>query len=115
MTLADHAYHLKRTFGLTLEQYQELLERQGGGCAICGRTPKQEGRSLSVDHDHHTGEIFGILCMSCNKILVGHIRDAMLFLKAAKYLTTGTGLFVPPGMEKPKRRRRRRSAKNTRS
>src|SRR6266566_8325664 len=42
--------HLRRTFGISQRDYDELLARQGGGCAICGRRPKRS--SLHVDHDH---------------------------------------------------------------
>src|SRR4051812_30023914 len=36
-------YQLNRNFGITIEQYEEILSEQGGGCAICGRTPEEEG------------------------------------------------------------------------
>ena len=49
----DRDAHLRRTFGITQGDYLELLERQGGGCAICGRTPGKV--ALHVDHDHETG------------------------------------------------------------
>lgn len=101
-------YWLKERFGITNEIYEELLESQGGGCAICGLERERNGNHLAVDHDHKTGEIFGILCAACNKILVGHIRNPVLFTKAGEYLTKGTGLFVPEKHKKPKRRRRPR-------
>ena len=91
-------------YGINQEQYEEMLAEQGGSCAICGKTPEEEGRNLAVDHDHKTGEIFGILCSLCNKILVGRIREPAAFKRAAEYLEKGTGLFVPP---KPKKRKRR--------
>lgn len=99
---------LKYTYGITQEKYEELLAQQEGGCAICGKTPEEEGRNLSVDHDHVTGEIFGILCTHCNKFLVGHLREPSAFERAAEYLKQGTGLFVPPDKVKPKRRRRKK-------
>lgn len=103
MSQKQREYHLKRTYGITLDQYAELLERQGGGCGVCGKTPEEEGRNLAVEHDHGTREIVGLCCMRCNHRLLGRIRDPELFEKAAKYLRGGTGWFVPP---KPKRRRR---------
>lgn len=96
-------YNLKRNFGITEEQYNTILQKQGGGCAVCGRSPEEEKRNLAVDHDHKTGEIFGILCWFCNHKLIGKNRQADLYVKAAEYLKEGTGLFVPP---KPKRRRK---------
>jgi len=53
--------------GLTVGQYEELLEAQGGGCAICGNPPKT--RRLDVDHDHRTGAIRGLLCHVHNRVL----------------------------------------------
>ena len=63
-------------YGITEAQYNELLERQGGGCAICGRTQEENGRAryLSVDHDHRCcpgkkscGKcVRGLLCLRCN-------------------------------------------------
>lgn len=101
-------YMLNYTYGLSQDQYEDMLAEQGGGCAICGKTPEEEGRNLAVDHSHTTGEIFGILCASCNKVLVGHVREPILFAKAADYLSKGSGLFVPTDKIKPKRRRRKR-------
>src|SRR5688572_26282042 len=48
--------YLRRKYGITLEQYDEMFESQGGVCAICGREPRDD-ISLHVDHDHETGEV----------------------------------------------------------
>ena len=53
-----------RKYGLTTEQYDELLVAQGGVCAVCAEPPAR-GR-LHVDHDHGTGRIRGLLCRRCN-------------------------------------------------
>lgn len=55
---------LLRKYSITLEQYDELLARQNGGCAICGR--KAGKRPLHVDHCHLTGRVRGLLCHQCN-------------------------------------------------
>lgn len=65
--------HLRRRYGITLDEYDALLAEQGGGCVICGATQKDGGRELPVDHDHETGEIRGILCNSCN-VTLGRIE-----------------------------------------
>lgn len=101
-------YMIKLTFGITSEQYQELLERQNYSCAICGRHETEFSKKLAVDHDHKTNEIFGLLCTLCNQRIVGKIRNPDLFLKAAEYLKQGTGWFVPP---KRKKRRCRKKIK----
>ena len=79
------AEHLRRKYGITVEQYDEMLEAQGGGCCICGRPPRED-ISLHVDHDHSTGEIRGILCFRCNNALADFQDDQQLLAKAAAYL-----------------------------
>jgi Recombination endonuclease VII len=77
--------HLRRKYGLTADQFDAMLARQGGGCAICGRT-KDRGRSLAVDHDAVTGALRGILCQNCNRAIgqLGHDPDRLR--KATRYL-----------------------------
>ena len=77
--------HLKRKYGMTIEQYDAMLEAQGGGCLICGRAPRDD-ISLHVDHDHTTGKIRGILCFCCNNALADFQEDVQLLAKAAAYL-----------------------------
>lgn len=77
---------LVRKYGLTLEQYQELLDSQGGVCAICKEVPQGKSRA-PVDHDHGTGIVRGILCHQCN-VGLGHFRDdPKLLIAATDYLT----------------------------
>lgn len=77
-------YHLQKTYGITSEEYDEMLEAQGGVCKICGATPG--ARRLAVDHCHDTGEIRGLLCYNCNSAL-GRFQDNIALLEAAiKYL-----------------------------
>jgi hypothetical protein len=73
----------RRELGVTVEQYDELLASQHGGCAICGAPPKT--RRLDVDHDHRTGKIRGLLCHRCNRALPAWIKPEWLH-KAANYL-----------------------------
>ena len=66
--------NLKKNYGITVEEYDALLEKQGGVCAICKRPPKKV--RLAVDHDHgQTGResVRGLLCWICNKKIVGMI------------------------------------------
>lgn len=88
-----HAARLRYNFGLTREQYDEILKAQGGGCAICGRTDlgAKVGRGrntklLGVDHCHRTNLVRGILCHKCN-LGIGHLNDDLgLVWKAMVYL-----------------------------
>lgn len=61
----------RRKFGISTEIYEKMLEEQGGVCDICKRPPKNN--RLSVDHDHDTGAIRGLLCPPCNRSIEWHI------------------------------------------
>ncbi len=76
---------LRKTYGISLADYNRMLKAQGGGCYICGRKPKN--RALDVDHSHRTGKVRGILCHRCNRGLTWFSDDPVLFRKAAKYLS----------------------------
>ncbi|HET9609909.1 MAG TPA: endonuclease VII domain-containing protein, partial [Acidimicrobiales bacterium] len=77
--LRDQYY--RRTFGISADDVDALLEAQGGGCAICGERPARVA-SLHLDHCHETGAVRGILCLSCNQGL-GKFRDDPGLLDAA--------------------------------
>ncbi len=66
---------LKNRYGLTPDEYDEMFEAQSGRCAICGSPP--EGKRLSVDHDHQTDEVRGLLCQPCNLVL-GSVEALLL-------------------------------------
>ena len=72
------------SYGLTLSCFNYLLEKQGGGCAICGKTSgwKANGGNLVVDHCHKSKNVRGLLCPSCNRGL-GQFEDNPNFLKKA--------------------------------
>jgi len=81
---------LKRCYGLTLADYDCLLEAQGRSCAICKCTENGSKEYLAVDHDHETGEIRGLLCDKCNSG-IGFLRDDPdLVEAAARYLRETT-------------------------
>jgi hypothetical protein len=74
--------------GATLEEYEALLEAQGGVCAICQGPPNGKDPDIyHIDHDHETGVLRGLLCHSCNTSL-GHFRDDVATLRRAiEYLS----------------------------
>jgi len=76
-------WHLRTKYGLTPEHYEEMLERQGGGCAICGKPPGDT--ALHVDHCHETGRVRGLLCFSCNAGLGQFKHDPELLEAALTY------------------------------
>jgi hypothetical protein len=71
--------HLKLRFGISPRDYDEIFDRQGGLCAIC---KEKSLKRLSVDHNHLTGEVRGLLCASCNFGL-GFFKDNPESLKNA--------------------------------
>jgi hypothetical protein len=85
---------LRRLYGLTLEEYQVLLSKQHGVCAICSEPPRGKRRFLAVDHDHETGAVRGLLCTTCN-VGLGALRDSPVLVQAAlTYLEQGSILAV---------------------
>lgn len=105
---ARNSYLLKK-FGITESQYDLLYEKQAGTCAVCGRHSSAFKNRLSVDHDHYTGEIRGLLCINCNRYIVGrHRKDrgADLLRMAYEYLLAEyTGWLAPPKTKKKKRKK----------
>jgi hypothetical protein len=94
-----------RTFGITVEEGDLLIEYQGGGC-ICKPWTGYNGasRSLSTDHDHQTGVVRGKLCKHCNDLL-GRIKDnPEYFRRMIAYIDNPPairllGIRVVPGFE----------------
>jgi hypothetical protein len=81
------ARRLWKRYGITLKQYDRMLKRQGGKCAICRNPPKT--MRLATDHDHTTKRVRGLLCMRCNYRLLGRgLESPFLHRQAAKYLTS---------------------------
>lgn len=79
---------LKYKYGITLQQYHQLLAEQGGRCGNLGcRRAEPLGRGAwHVDHDHTTGRIRGLLCAHCN-LMIGQAHDSVQRLRgAAEYL-----------------------------
>ena len=81
--------NLRDKFGMTPNEYEAMLDLQGGRCAIC-QTDKPGGRNadyFNVDHDHLTGEVRGLLCAKCN-MAIGGLKDSPeVLLRAHHYLT----------------------------
>lgn len=89
-----------RAYGITAEQYRALLKKQQGICALCAKPEtsmvKGTRRSLSVDHDHATGRIRGLLCLRCNRTLADIEALGMVWAHAAHdYLTIHQALPDP--------------------
>jgi len=75
-----------KKMGLTESELSDLYDKQGNRCAICLITEEGHGKYFAIDHDHTTGDIRGLLCMSCNTGL-GNFKDNPDYLRMAiKYL-----------------------------
>jgi hypothetical protein len=94
---------LKNQYGITMAQYEALSRAQGHKCGICGTAEASihragTKRELSVDHDHDTGEVRGLLCNRCNRG-IGYFGDSVGgLLKAVAYLRQHRGIkpdFTP--------------------
>jgi len=92
---ASRKHMLKHKYGLTEQQYHEMLADQGGGCALCGATEvgnaQWERKFFYVDHDHATDVVRGLLCHKCNARLGSYegLRDEIGMDKVHVYLERG--------------------------
>lgn len=103
-------YALKRKYGITLEQYEELLQKQNYSCAICERHESEFKTNLAVDHAHSgpkKGFIRGLLCTACNYRLVARHTDGDLLRRIADYVEQSTDWIVPDN----KKSKRKKNAK----
>lgn len=75
-------YHIKRTYGLSKNDYLSMLNEQNNGCKICGVSDVK----LVVDHNHKTGKVRGLLCHNCN-VAIGKLQESPeLFFRALQYI-----------------------------
>ncbi|QIG70622.1 putative recombination endonuclease VII protein [Rhizobium phage RHph_I1_18] len=81
-----HDQTLRKKYGIGLQQYQQMHANQDGVCWIC-QCEDSRGYALAVDHDHKTGQVRGLLCGECNKILGKYKDEIALFERAIEYLT----------------------------
>lgn len=85
------AWNLKKKFGISVQEYDLLLAKQGGVCAICGNKESHVYKSgkpkeLSVDHCHTNGNVRGLLCVKCNRGLGYFDDDIERINRAIDYL-----------------------------
>ena len=94
-------HQLKYKYGITNKDYDLILKSQNGTCAICDgenstrekgtHNNKSVAMALSVDHNHKTGKVRGLLCNGCNTSLGKFKDDPVLLQKAIKYLEETDG------------------------
>ena len=102
-----------KTYNLTKEQYEAILEHQGNVCGLC-KEPFKESQTPHIDHDHKTGYVRGIVHAYCNTRLLHRLRFWETAQKVADYLRWPPavaalgGPVVAPGRPKKTRKRRKR-------
>lgn len=81
-------HHLKWRYGISHEDYVQMLSDQGGGCAVCGTTEigDQRASHFHVDHCHTSGKVRGLLCMGCNAAIGSAGDDPSRLRALADYL-----------------------------
>jgi hypothetical protein len=93
----ERARWLRTLYGMTPEDVEGMLIRQGFSCAICGTIfdPDVSERTYCVDHSHSTGQVRALLCRICN-LGLGHFKEDVERLRsAAAYLEYYEGLQAP--------------------
>jgi formate dehydrogenase maturation protein FdhE len=81
--VASRKHNLKHRYGITEDDYHEMVEKQQCKCKICGSQPN---RPLFVDHCHKTKQVRGLLCHQCN-VALGHMNDDPIRMeREANYL-----------------------------
>jgi Recombination endonuclease VII len=106
------AARLLRVFGITPDDYYDLLGYQGGNCWFCP-ADKQHSVRLAVDHSHKHGHIRGIVCSYHNRYVIGRHEDPALLRKVADYIENSPaehlwgGRRIVPGFGVRKKRKRR--------
>jgi len=78
-------YQLKYNYGLTKEQYEQMLITQDGKCAICNKIFNNK-KAMHVDHNHKTGKIRQLLCQHCNTAIAFLNEDISILSRAIDYL-----------------------------
>ena len=81
--------HLKRSYGITIDDYEILFNKQNGYCAICKRHQLEVKKTFHVDHCHITGKVRGLLCDDCNTGIGKLKENKFIFINAIEYLGIG--------------------------
>lgn len=78
----QRAWWFKSQYGITVEEFNQMVDIQGGRCACCKREPQGKGAAavLNVDHDHVTGRVRGLLCNPCNQAM-GLMKDNPVMIR----------------------------------
>lgn len=81
----DRNFGLRRRYGISAEEYDARLAAQGGACGLCGCKPTGR-RAFSVDHEHATNRVRGIVCQPCN-VAIGFFETRIDVERMRQYLS----------------------------
>lgn len=90
----ERIYKMRSRYGIDADEYQRIHDAQGGVCAICGNAETSRHssgavKSLAIDHCHESGDVRGLLCHRCNRVLGLLGDDPDLIRVAAEYVEMG--------------------------
>ena len=108
---------LMKTYGLTLEQFDKIVEFQEGKCPVTGRElfPENGKQMIHVDHDPSAGIVRGVVTAYANTRLIGRLRRWQTAQALADYLRDPPAVkalgepVIAPG--RPAKKRKKRSRK----
>ena len=92
----NRARRIKHRYGITQEQYDQMVAERGNKCDVCGEPPSDKNTrahwnaKLCIDHDHKTGKVRGLLCNDCN-LAVGYGKTPAILESAGRYLRLHCG------------------------
>ena len=91
--LKSRAQHIKKSYGLTVEDFNRMWDEQNGRCFICSE-PLVLGIGCHIDHDHESNTVRKLLCKGCNNGIGFLKENSELLRKAADYLDSFKGKIV---------------------
>ena len=109
---SHHKKHHMKQYGLTIEEYEQMEDYQNHCCKICGKHESLNGKDrkgnrkrLSIDHDHTTGQVRGLLCSFCNLSLGGFKDNIETLENAIKYLkgSKNSKKYIPSNLSLAKK------------
>jgi copper chaperone CopZ len=80
--------YIKRVYNISFNEYEEMLKKQNGVCAICHKNNSKndyrtnECQRMHIDHCHKTGNVRGLLCNKCNQG-IGFFEDNIILLASS--------------------------------
>lgn len=80
-------FRIAKKFGISKKDFDIMLKNQNNACAICKKEEYDpRHKYLSVDHNHSTGKVRGLLCNNCNKALGQFKECPTIMLNAISYI-----------------------------